>query len=181
MTRFSAVSHYFKAGSLCLIAAACAGETRDPASEEPIDPAAGLYELTTSGAGLLKHMEPDKGQKPYCLTDAQRANFPNLLVEGRFKISPYCTSKRNPREGNVISGEVSCLADPKMASGSNRFVYQGVVSEDKVRIEYQMKFDAQLKPGVGGAEVSDAQMKLALKAMERMRLVIDAKRTGDCG
>ena len=133
-----------------------------------------------SGAGMLKHMEPDKIEKPFCLTEIQRANFPYMLVEHRFKLSDYCTSKRDPRVGNVIAGEISCMADPKMAAGQNSFVYSGAVGEDRVRVEYQMKFNAELYSGAGGQEISDAQLKLAIKAIERMKFAIEARRIGDC-
>ncbi len=180
MNGFSALKHIIKSGALCLLVSACAESARDPASEAPVDPAAGLYEFSMSGAGMLKYMEAEKVEKPFCLTEIQRSNFPYMLVENRFKFSPYCTSTRDSREGNMIAGEVSCMADPKMAAGQNSFVYTGAVGEDGVRVEYQMKLNAELHKGAGGKELSDEQLKFALKAMERMKFAIEARRTGDC-
>lgn len=180
MRECSIINRIVNSAAVCLLAAACAEESRDPASEAPIDPAAGLYEFSMSGAGMLKHMEAEKVEKPFCLTEIQRSNFPYMLVENRFKLSPYCTSARDPREGNMIAGEVSCMADPKMAAGQNSFVYTGAVGEDRVRVEYQMKFNAELHKGAGGRELSDEQLKFAMKAMERMKFAIEARRIGDC-
>ncbi|WP_428409670.1 DUF3617 domain-containing protein [Hyphococcus sp.] len=168
-------------GALLLVAAQACSETSDPASEAPVDPKPGLYEIAISGAGLLKNVESNKAPKTYCLTEIQAASFPHMLAENYYKLSPLCTVQRGQREGNLIAGEISCAADPKMASGSNRFLYEGSVGEEKTTVNVRMKLDAEVKPGAGGAEVSDAQLKMAMKAMERMRFVIDAVRTGDCG
>ncbi len=179
LSRIRVCRHILKAGAVSLLAAACVEQT-DPASETPVDPAAGLYEITLSGAGLLKHVDTNKAPDAFCLTEAQRASFPHVLAENYYKLSPLCTINHAQREGNAIAGEISCMADPKMASGANRFVYAGAVGADRAKVEVRMKLDAQIKPGAGGQEVSDAQLKLAMKAMERMKFVIEAKRTGDC-
>lgn len=168
-------------GALLLGAAQACSQTSDPASETPVEPEPGLYKITLSGAGLLKHANNDKTPETFCLTEIQRASFPHLLAENYYKLHYACTNARAPRMGNAIGGEISCAADPKMASGVNRFIYDGVVSREKTSIEVRMKMDAELNPGAGGAEVSDAQMKMAMKTMERMRFVIEATRTGDCG
>lgn len=160
------------------LAAACS-RTADPSSETPVDPRAGLYVITQSGAGLLKNVKSNDEPVSYCLRETERAAFPHLLAEGYYKLHYLCSNKRAPREGNAVSGEISCAADPKMASGANRFVYSGVVGEERARVEVRMKLDAELKPGAGG-EISDAQLKMAMKAMERFRFVIEATRTGDC-
>ncbi|MEQ8936331.1 MAG: DUF3617 family protein [Amphiplicatus sp.] len=178
--KFQDFRHAIVAAPLCLLAAACAEEAQDPASETSVDPRPGLYEITVSGAGLMKNVKGNDVPQSYCLTETQRASFPHLLAEGFYKLSPLCTSKRRSREGNAVSGEISCAADPKMASGANRFVYSGMVGEERAEVEVHMKLEAELKPGVGGAEVSDAQMKMAMKAMERLRFVIEAARAGDC-
>ncbi len=180
MNGFPRRRRYFIAAVICGTAAACS-DRADPASETPVDPAPGLYEITLSGAGLLKHAGPEDAAQTYCLRESASASFPHLLAENYYKLHYSCTTRRGAREGNAVAGEISCPADPKLASGANRFVYRGAVGREKTRVEVRMKLDAQLKEGAGGAEVSDAQMKLAMKALEQARFVIEARRTGACG
>lgn len=160
------------------LAAACS-QAADPSSETPVDPRPGRYVITHSGAGLLKHVKSNDEPGAFCLRESERAAFPHLLAEGYYKRHSLCTNTRAPREGNAVAGEISCVADPKMASGVNSFVYRGAVEEAWAKVEVRMKLEAELKPGAGG-EMSDAQIKMAMKAMERLRFVIEAKRTGDC-
>lgn len=168
-----------RAFTLCGAATLAVGctQTTDPTTQEPVDPKPGQYEITLSGAGLMKNMKEEPHS--YCLYESERDAFPHMLAKNYYELHPGCRAKHDPREGNAISGVISCAADPKMATGMNSFVYEGVVGEERVKVDVQIKFDAKLKEGAGG-EMSDGQLKLAMKAMERMRFVIEAVRTGDC-
>ena len=161
----------------CLAGAACS-QAPDPASQEPVDPAPGLYEITLSGAGLLKaagKSDPDE----FCLTERDRASFPHLLARNYYQLHAACRPSRAPREGNAFGGEISCAADPKMAQGMNRFVYEGVVAADNVRVEIRMKLEVEIKEDAM-TEAEAAQLKLGMKMFERARFVIEAERIGDC-
>ncbi|WDI30765.1 hypothetical protein PUV54_12460 [Hyphococcus flavus] len=162
-----------------LAVAACA-ETRDPASEAPVDPQAGQYKITLSGKGLLKHAGGDDDPETFCLTELNRDAFAHMLAENYYKLHPSCRVVRAPREGNAISGEIKCPVDPKMATGSNSFIYEGAVAPDSAKVEVRIKFDAKLKNGTAGEEVSNAQLKFAMKTYETMRFVIEATRMGEC-
>ena len=168
------------AGSLCAAMAACA-ETSDPASETPVDLEPGNYNVTISGKGIFKNAGSGKKPGTICVTRSDRDSFPHKLAENYYKLHPACQVSRGSREGNAISGEIKCPVDPKMATGSSRFVYNGAVSSDNVEVEIRMKLDAKLKEGAGGEEVSDAQLKFAMKTFESMRFVIHATRIGECG
>lgn len=160
------------------VAAISCSEAPDAASQTPVDPASGLYEVTFSGAGLLKHAGPGE-PRSYCLTEGGRGQFPHILAEGFYRLHPLCTVARGPREGNAFAGEIRCPVDQKMATGASRFIYTGEVAGETARVVVRMKIDADLTDGAAG-EIGGAQMKLALKAMESARFVIEAKRTGDC-
>ncbi len=178
MNRFTEMTRLFSAGSLCLIAAC--SETPGAANEEPVDPAPGLYEIAVSGAGLMKHAGKDNAPHSYCLKESERSEFPHMMAENYVKLHPACTTDRAPRQGNRIAGEIKCMADPKMAEGANSFLYKGDVAEDAVKVEFKMKFNSTLKDGAE-PEVGKLQMKLAMKALEQARFLIEATQIGDCG
>lgn len=164
------------AGPLCVFVVACSG-ANDPASQAPVDPEAGLYEISLSGAGPMK-ADPGKS-KTYCLREGERASFAHMLAQNYYKLHYSCTVNRTPREGNAVGGEIKCPADPKLAEGANSFVYGGVVAKENARVEVKMKFNAQVKEGAM-SQGEAVQLKLAMKALEQMRFVIEAKRIGDC-
>ena len=85
------------------IMTSCAQE-RDPASEDPIDPLPGLYDVTLSGAGLLKVGGNEKA-RPFCVTAANRSNFPHMLVKKIYQLHYSCSAHPFPREGNAIGGK----------------------------------------------------------------------------
>ena len=66
-----------------------------------------------------------------------------------------------------------------MASGANRFVYEGAVRPERVEVSVRMKLDAVVDESTM-TKAEAAQLKLGMKMMERMRFVIDAERTGAC-
>ncbi|GJL95285.1 MAG: hypothetical protein DHS20C05_16900 [Hyphococcus sp.] len=172
------MNRFFCVSAFSIIAAGCA-ETSDPASEAPVELEPGRYEITMSGAGLLKAAGNDNNSRSTCLRAGERAMFPHKLAENYYRMHYSCSNKRLPREGNAVGGEISCAADPKLATGANRFVYNGAVAADNVRLEVKMKLDALIKED----EMTEAQireLKLGMKMMEHARFVIEAKRTGDC-
>ncbi|MHA7871231.1 MAG: hypothetical protein ACX939_02670 [Hyphococcus sp.] len=177
MNPFFAYRRSIGPGAACLLAAACA-DSRDPISQTPVDPEPGLYKVTLGGAGLLQHADLDDPQD-YCLREGERADFPHVLARHYYQLHALCRVQRGVREGNAVGGEIICAADPKMAQGSNRFVYNGVVASEHARIEVRMKLDATLKEDAM-SEAEAKQLRLGMKLMERFRFTIDAARVGDC-
>ena len=155
----------------------CAGEV-DPATQAPVDPSPGLYEVSLGGAGVLKTMERE-GPREYCLHELERGDFPHLLARNYYQLHALCRVERGARQGNAVSGEIICAADPKMARGSNRFVYAGAVASESARLEVRMKLDAELKDDAM-SEAEAKQLGLGLKVMEKFRFTIDAQRLGEC-
>lgn len=164
-------------GAFSLAAAACSKVT-DAADETPVDPEPGLYEVTLSGAALLRASGKEDPHS-FCLTEVNRTAFPHTLVKKYYQLHYSCTNTPLPREGNRISGKLKCAADPKLAQGANRFVYEGAVLKDAVDINVRIKFDAVIKE----EEMTKAQareLKLGMKAFELMKFVIEAERVGEC-
>ena len=177
MIQLSTLKPFIYLATATALATACAQE-RDAASDAPVDPTPGLYQVTLSGAGLLK-AGGEEGPHPFCVTAANRKTAPHTLVKKFYQLHYSCIDKPSPREGNAIAGEIQCSADPKLAQGTNRFVYKGAVSEDAVEIRVQMKLDAVIKED----EMTEEQirhLKLGMKAMQMMKFVIEAERTGAC-
>ncbi len=164
--------------SVFLLSTIACSNASDPASETPVNAKPGQYEITLSGAGLMKQAGKGKSSS-YCLTQGESASFPYRLAEKFYPLHPACQTRRQPREGNAIAGEFSCGADPKLAAGANRFIYKGVVAEENVSVEIRMKLDATIKESAMTKKEA-AQLRLGMKALEQARFVIGAKRTGDC-
>lgn len=161
---------------LIAFAASCAPAPPDPAKEAPVDPAPGLYQITISAGSLGKGRGGDV-QKPICLRANGVKNFGQKLAENYYTLHSSCSLSAAPRVGNVISGDIRCAADERLAKGSNRFVYRGVIAKEAVNVTVQIKFDATPK---AGTEADTMQVKLAMKAVEMARFSIDAVRTGEC-
>lgn len=178
MHHFPKIFRVFCIGALPALAAACS-RAPDPAAQEPVDPAPGLYRIALSGAGLAGKMDR-QSDASYCLKQHESASFPHLLARNYYQLHAGCVSKPGLREGNAIAGEISCAADPKLARGMNRFVYNGVVAADKTTIELRMKLEADIREDAM-TERELAQLRLGVKMMERMRFVIEAARVDDCG
>lgn len=171
--------HYRAAwiGMMFLITAACV-ESRDPAKETPVEPEPGLYEVTLSGAGLMKAGDKDRPRST-CLHPGNRDSFPHTLVKNYYALHYTCRTNPLPRVGNKIAGDVTCAADPKLAAGVTQFSYSGAVASENIDISVQMKFDAAIKEDAMSKEEA-AQLRLGMKAFEQMRFVIMANRIGDC-
>ncbi len=177
MNQFSALIPIMGMATAGMLVTACTNE-RDATKEIPVDPLPGLYDVSLSGAGLLK-AGGREGPHEFCVTEANRFTFSHTLVKKFYQFHYSCVGKPSPRLGNAIAGEISCAADPKLAQGANRFVYQGTVSEDAVDITVQMKLDAVIREDEM-TEEQVRQLKLGMKAMEMMTFIIEAKHTGAC-
>lgn len=176
MTRRFPYGHKLAAALAGFSLCACAEEPA-PQEQTPVDPEPGLYEVSVSnGFGGAR----SKSEKTVttCLRESGRAAFAHMLAENYFLVSGACRPERLPREGNAVAGEIICAADPRLATGTNSFIYDGVVAADSVSLEARIKFDATMKEGA--SEISPVQMKLAMKTLEQLRSLIDAKRIGEC-
>ncbi|MEQ9506318.1 MAG: DUF3617 family protein [Hyphomonas sp.] len=164
--------------ALAFAATACSGSS-DPATQEPVTLTPGLYE--TRKTTKVKHLAAEtEAGKPVCVRAGDAESFPHKLAESSALAHRGCQTVRAPRVGNTVSGEVVCGVDRKMAAGSNRFVYSGALAADRVTLEGNRVIDVELPKGAGGPGVSDAQLKQAMKRIEDVKTVIEAKRVSDC-
>jgi len=159
-----------------LLLAACA-EDVDPATETSVDPEPGLYEVTLSH-GIGQYTKKQDKSVTICLRKSGQANFVHDIAKDYLVISGGCRPERFPREGNAVSGQIVCTADPKLAVGTNRFIYAGTVAHDHVTVETRIKFEAEMKEGAN--ELNPQHLKMAMKAIEKAKSVINANRIGDC-
>lgn len=165
-------------GALMLTAAACS-EGSGPVSNEPASLTPGLYEISVSQS--FKHVsDKETAPKPVCVRSYEIDAFPHKLAEDYFVAQRGCRTVRTPREGNLVSGEVICAADRKIAEGTTRFVYRGEIRPDHLSLEGNMVIDVDLPKGAGGPEVSDAQLEKAMRRIEDIKTVIESRRLSDC-
>ncbi len=160
---------------------ACSGAS-DPATEAPVALLDGQYEVSVSGQarGLLgtRSTAPDDKPTKLCLTANDDAEKIAKLARTYYGMSGNCAHDGNDRVGNQVSGEVSCAADPERApGGSIGFVYTGQVATDAVRLEGKWRYDlanATMRPE------ERAILEQGQAELEKLSLVVDAKRIGDC-
>ena len=154
----------------------------DPASQEPVELAPGLYQITLSGAGIARFTQqgPGKTEDEICVRPDDVTRFPDRIARNYFSMTPFCTAIPEPREGNAFRGTITCPLDPKALTGGVTIDYEGVVSADRVVATSRTKFGAQPVPG---ALPPEEQRALAAGAalMEMVGIQITAIRAGDCG
>ncbi len=179
MRKRTSPDRLFMIAAAVFLVAAC-DDAPDPKDEAPIKLRPGLYQISVGGAVLRRKAQSEPAAS-ICVGASETEMFPYELAEKRFTVHGACRPQRFPREGNFISGEVVCAADPKMATGTTRYAYEGVVAEDGVSLEARMKLDVEMKDKAGGEGVSERQLRLAMKAVEQIRSTIEAERVGECG
>jgi len=165
------------AGAMTLVVAACSAPPA-PSEQEPVDPAAGRYEVSVAGALPFRKGPAHKGDD-YCLKESERKEFPHVLVRRFYGLPPTCALTRRPREGNAIGGDIACRAEESKATGNVRFAYTGAVAAERADVTLQMVLDVKMK-GPQMTEAEQEYLDKSMKALEKMRFEIVAKRVGDC-
>ncbi|WP_425407761.1 DUF3617 family protein [Hyphococcus sp.] len=163
-----------------IIASIASGCSQQPgaADQAPVDLEPGRYEITRSGSGLIK-IDEEKAPNSICVQKGETNAFPHTLAKYAYLIHPACASHQQTREGNAISGDIICPVDRKLADGMSHFAYTGAIASDNVEIDVRMKLEAEIKTdSMSAAEA--AQLRIGMKAIERMRVAVRAKRTGSC-
>ena len=166
-------------GVQAAILSACA-EGPGVANETPVDPQAGRYSIAFSGGlGPVKAAENDR-KESICVREGERNAFPHRLAKDLYTIHGSCAPENEMREGNKISGEITCLADPKLANGFTHFLYTGAVFEDRVELAMRIKADAVVKTETMSKKEA-RQLKLGMAMIEQARWKVEAVRVSDCG
>ena len=167
------------AAALSLALAACSQAPEPRAAAEPVELEPGLYAVALSGAFGGRATPAEEQPKKTCVRRGGGEAFARKLAETHYRIPPTCRATHAPRAGDAISGAYACPTDPKLANGVIGFAYEGVLLPDAVRVEVQMKPGTTISD-IPSAEYSQAEMRRASAMIERMRIVIEARRVGPC-
>lgn len=160
-----------------LAAGACSAPAA-PADQEPVDPAAGRYEISIAGAMPFRKT-PAKQDGEYCLKESERGEFPHILVKRFYALPPSCALTRRPREGNAVGGDIACRAEESKASGHVRFAYDGAVAAERAEVSVNMSLDVTMA-GNQMSETEEKYLQSSMKAVEKLKFEIVANRIGDC-
>lgn len=168
-----------------MLALALAGcSPRDPASEERVDPLDGQYEVTIEAGGAVGALVPQgSGSEPLrsvCVRNGNGGSFAESLPRGGM-LHPGCTLSAAPRQGNALSGRITCPLDQRMAPGGQAVSeYQGVVSEEGVEIDLATRMNVPESAYAAMPPEQAAQLRQGIAMMESIPMRIVAQRTGDC-
>lgn len=172
------------AAALTLVLAGCA--QRDPASEERVDPADGQYEISFEAGGALGAVMPQNANGPgsdtrsVCVRNGSGSTFAESIAKGA-AWHPSCSNSPAPRQGNALSGTMTCPLDQERVPGG-RLVsnYTGAVSADGVEVEMVSKFEIPEAVFAAMRPEQASEMRQALTLMENIPIKIVGRRTGDC-
>lgn len=181
--RMSSSTRRFVAGAMLLLAATGCSP-RDPASEERVDPLDGQYEVNIEAGGAVGALVPKNSNseplRSVCVRNGSGATFA-AAVPLAGALHPGCTHSPAPRQGNALSGRITCPLDQRMAPGGQAVSdYQGTVSEQGVAIDLATRM---IIPESAYAEMPPeqaAQIRQSIAVMESIPMRIVAQRTGDC-
>lgn len=160
-------------------------EARDPASEEPATLLPGQYKVSIGGAmkggmPFASKIARDE-QDGFCLAAGYGEDVPEMLVRRHMGMSDGCSLDAAPRQGNAVSGKLSCPTDPERAAGGSFAVtYSGAVSADRVDIGGQIKLELPDSVLASMPPEEAEQMKQAQAMMDKLKINVTAERTGAC-
>lgn len=173
----------FIAGALLALAAAGCSQ-RDPASEERVDPLDGQYEINIVAGGAVGALLPKNNNseplRSVCVRNGSGGTFAESLSRAGM-LHPGCTLSAAPRQGNALSGRITCPLDQRMAPGGQAVSeYQGVVSEEGVEIDLTTRMNIPESAYAAMPPEQAAQLRQGIAMMESIPMRIVAQRTGDC-
>jgi hypothetical protein len=176
ITRFTAVA------LLALTVSGCS--SRDPASEERVDPLDGQYEVNIVAGGAVGALVPQgRNSEPLrsvCVRGGNGSSFAESLPRGGM-LHPGCTLSAAPRQGNALSGRITCPLDPQRAPGGQAVSeYRGAVSAEGVEIDLAMRITIPESAYAAMPPEQAEQLRQGIAMMESIPTRIVARRTGDC-
>ncbi|UKK83355.1 hypothetical protein L7H23_12360 [Sphingopyxis sp. BSN-002] len=164
--------------------AGCSGG-RDPATEEPVELAAGQYRVTMQGGKMGVFFKTGDGpgsvDDSICVLPSETGEFPRNLARNYLSFHPGCSFEWEERKGNAIAGKSVCQTDGQRAPGGMISTeIHGALAADHVELDGQVKFDLPDSATAGMSPEQAAQVKQGAKLMESLTIRIKAERTGDC-
>jgi hypothetical protein len=160
-------------------------DTRDPASEEAATLLPGQYKVSIGGdmkGGMpfASQIARDE-QDGFCLAPGYGEDVPEMLVRRHLGMTDGCSLDAAPRQGNAISGKLSCPTDPERAAGGSfTTTYSGAVSSDRVDISGQIKIELPDSVLASMPPEEAEQMKQGQAMMDKLKISVRAERTGAC-
>jgi hypothetical protein len=91
-------------GALMALPAGCA---RDPATEQPVDLQAGLYEVSLGGGTVVK-LKVEGRKTQVCLDSSDASQFPHDPLLHLVKHWDGCSTQLDEPRGNAMSGKRLC-------------------------------------------------------------------------
>lgn len=155
------ISSGFRVTASAVMCACGLSACSNASSEAPASLTRGLYEITVSG---MVEKEPEDSQ----ICFSSRSDNANIrqLARREFALYENCTNQPVERDGNSISGAVTCTIDD---TSGLRTVYTGELRPDALKIEATMTSYAPAADPSAGA-VDEVPVDITLRA----------KRIGDC-
>lgn len=162
------------AASLSIALAACA----DPAAEQPITMAPGLYELSqpqASLAGFTLDEKNDGKPRQICLRPGDGDFFAHRIVRESLAMKG-CSDPDNKRTGNLLESTIRCPFDPEHATGEWFIRASGRIREDSFTTA--VRFDIPAEALTDAESVEAAKM---LNTYQKFGSVeVEARRVGEC-
>jgi hypothetical protein len=178
-----------RTATLCFMAVALVGcsAAADPASEQPVDLTPGKYVMARSFNGLgafgnrLVQNGPGGENRDICIPHGDTAYVNNDLPRMVFDFVPTCTNSPAERQGNQVSGTITCTLDPQRAMGGTMKVeYSGTVAAESLALSGTMKMELPPSATANMPPERAAETRNAIAAMEALTFDVSFTRAGDC-
>lgn len=180
---FNHLPRIFVAAS-AIVLSGCSAAAPDPASEAPVELAAGEYQVEFSGQaptmfGTTARSDMPTGMnKKICLAAPDDDAKVAKLARAYLSMHADCDHDGDDRVGNSVKGSVMCRTDPeRMPGGLMGQNYTGTLATDTIRLEGQMVMDL---PTSSMTPEMDQTMKDYAEMTKDIRIVVEAKRIGEC-
>jgi hypothetical protein len=167
-------------GLLCLVStvAACS----DPASEQPVSLKPGLYQLAmeTTVLGPIKASSNSSSDGKHCVAGDGDLDWIHPMIEHKFCPECSCSTKDKTRKGNVINARAVCPHDDEGMFGNLEYAYQGVVSDEGVTFEGNVKSGLATFVTPDATEAEKADAARVAEKWKSVTLAGRIERVGDC-
>jgi Protein of unknown function (DUF3617) len=166
----------------CALLAGC-GETRNPATEPPAKLLPGLYQIFVGRAGVASSEQggPSTRHEKICVSASQADEWPSPFVRNYLFMHEGCSLDEKSREGNSLSGKISCPIDPQKGQGNFFVSYTGQMAPDSIELESTMEMKVVLSYEQQAKDPKAAEaLEQYNEMMKGVSMSTTAKRVGDC-
>jgi hypothetical protein len=167
---------------LSLFLAATVGGCSDPASEQPVSLKRGLYQMTIDRTvlGPIKASSQSASEGPQCVASGGDLDWIYPLIERKFCPDCTCSTRDKTRKGNAIAARAVCPHDDDGTFGALEYAYEGVISEEGVKLEGKVKSGLATYVAPDASEAEKADAARVAEKWESVALAARIERVGDC-